>query len=255
MARVRLIHWNKSESALRADELRKLGHTVSASPLAVSTLIREINQEMPDALVIDLTRLPSQGCSVGIRIRQSRKRDPIALVFAGGAPAKVAAVRKLLPGALYCDWDSIGELLQALQPPAVPDRPLPMSEFTNPVARKLGLKNGITIALVGEPEGFLEQLGGLPEDLQVLAEPASKCELLFWFPRGREDFLDRLDWIATRQKKPRFWILWPKRTSNVKSGLSQPSIRSAAAGVGLTDYRVCSVDSTWSALLFTTKKA
>ena len=254
MARVRLIHWRKSEAVERAAYLRNLGHTVSSLQLIAPTLIRELNHEMPDALVIDLSRLPSQGRSVGILARQSKQRAQIALVFVDGLPAKVDAIRKVLPDALYCTWDSIGEALQQLQPPLDPVKPKPMAEYTRGVARKLGLKNTMTVALIGAPEGFLESLSGLPEDLQVVEEPSAKCDLLLWFPRGCGDFEESLNWISTRQKTPRLWIVWPKQASRVRSDLTQPWIRKTAAMVGLVDYRVCSVDETWSALLFTTKK-
>lgn len=254
MARVRLIHWNKSEAAERAEHLRDLGHTVSSLHLVSPTLIRELNHEVPEALVIDLSRLPSQGRSVGILARQSKQRAQIALVFVDGPPAKVEAIRKILPVALYRTWDSIGEALKQVQPPLKPVKPKPMAEYTRRVAQKLGLKNAMTVALIGAPEGFLESLSGLPEDLQVVAKPSPKCDLLLWFPCGCGDFEESLDWIITRQKAPRLWILWPKQASKVRSDLSQPWIRKTAAMVGLVDYRVCSVDKTWSALLFTTKK-
>ncbi len=50
------------------------------------------------------------------------------------------------------------------------------------------------------------------------------------------------------------WILWPKKSSGVTSDLSQTVVREVAMAAGLVDFKVCSVDETWSGLRFTRKK-
>jgi len=55
--------------------------------------------------------------------------------------------------------------------------------------------------------------------------------------------------------KSKLWILWRKQTARQRdSGVTQPFIRESALGVGLVDYKICSVNEDWSGLLFTWKK-
>jgi hypothetical protein len=50
------------------------------------------------------------------------------------------------------------------------------------------------------------------------------------------------------------WIIWPKKTSSLASDLSQPIVRETGLAAGLVDYKVCSVDETWTGLKFTVRK-
>ncbi|MBN2556402.1 MAG: hypothetical protein JXA97_10730 [Anaerolineales bacterium] len=47
------------------------------------------------------------------------------------------------------------------------------------------------------------------------------------------------------------WVAWPKRASKLKSDLTQATVRKACMDAGMVDYKICAVDETWSALLFT----
>jgi hypothetical protein len=49
----------------------------------------------------------------------------------------------------------------------------------------------------------------------------------------------------------RLWIAWPKKASGVASDLSQTVVRQVGLAAGLVDYKICAIDQTWSALLFT----
>jgi hypothetical protein len=46
------------------------------------------------------------------------------------------------------------------------------------------------------------------------------------------------------------WIVYPKRGARQSSDLNENIVRDAGLGAGLVDYKVCSIDSTWSALKF-----
>jgi len=46
------------------------------------------------------------------------------------------------------------------------------------------------------------------------------------------------------------WIAWPKKKSGVKSDLTQQFVRQMGLANNLVDYKICSIDETWSGLLF-----
>ena len=50
------------------------------------------------------------------------------------------------------------------------------------------------------------------------------------------------------------WIVWPKKSSGVVTDLSQTAVREVGLAAGLVDYKVCSINETWSGLLFTRRK-
>jgi hypothetical protein len=64
--------------------------------------------------------------------------------------------------------------------------------------------------------------------------------------------------MRTRAAKSRLWIIYPKLQAKTKKktegGLTQTFIRTSALAIGLVDYKICSVNETWTGLLFTRKK-
>ena len=95
MPHIRLIHWNAAEAAERAARLANDEVRVDYAPLEPSGL-RALRAEPPDAVVIDLSRLPSYGRDLGAALRQTKATREIPLLFVDGDPAKVARVRELL---------------------------------------------------------------------------------------------------------------------------------------------------------------
>ena len=72
-----------------------------------------MTDELPSAVVIDLSRLPAQGGEVGAALRAGQLTRRLPLVFVDGLPEKVLPVRQMLPDAVYSTWTHIGEDLQA----------------------------------------------------------------------------------------------------------------------------------------------
>jgi hypothetical protein len=50
------------------------------------------------------------------------------------------------------------------------------------------------------------------------------------------------------------WLVYPKRESRQASDLNENVVRDAGLGAGLVDYKVCSINSEWSALKFAHRK-
>jgi hypothetical protein len=51
------------------------------------------------------------------------------------------------------------------------------------------------------------------------------------------------------------WISWPKKSSGLKSDLSDQIVRQAGLEVGLVDVKVVSINETWSGLKFVYRKS
>ena len=50
------------------------------------------------------------------------------------------------------------------------------------------------------------------------------------------------------------WVIWPKKASGMQTDLSQVSVRKMGMDAGLVDYKIASIDETWSGLRFALKK-
>lgn len=247
MARLRLIHWKPEEARERVAGLRAAGHTVNATPFRNLGELRSA-----DALLIDLTRLPSQGRDLALGVRERKATRHLPILFLEGDPAKIERIRSLLPDATYSTWRAVrGALRRALAAPpgtpVVPDSRMAGYSGT-PLPRKLGLKPGMTVALLRAPAGF-EKL--LPDDLTLRRQARRGCDLAIWFPKSRADLERRLLKIASLSAGGDVWVAWPKQASGVKSDLTQISVRRIGLAAGLVDYKVCAIDATWSGLRFT----
>ena len=101
MPRVRIIHWRAAESGPLIEACRAGGFEVEFDDVPFPALAKHIRHHQPDALVIDLTRLPSHGREVAMAIRRTKFSRHIPIVFVDGEPEKVAMVRSQIPDATF----------------------------------------------------------------------------------------------------------------------------------------------------------
>jgi len=258
MSRLRLIHWNEAEGEARAIALRGLGYDVAFHVPAHGGDLRQYGKTPPDLFVIDLGRLPSHGREVGGALRGQKATRLTPLVFVGGAPVKVAKVKALLPDAVYCSWRGIkGAITRALaNPPSAPVVPGTMAGYSGtPLPRKLGIKAGTQLMLLGAPEDFEQTLGALPGDVAIKRRAVGTAELVMLFARRRGDLVRRLPAaVRATGDKGRVWLAWPKQASGVVSDLTQNDIRSLGLAMGLVDFKICAIDATWSGLCFARRR-
>lgn len=250
--RLRLVHWNAGEARERAAKLRAAGYVVNLSQVTPETL-RELRRNPPDAVVIDLTRVPSHGRDVALAIRGSKTTRHIPIVFVGGETKKVAAIRKLLPDAEYTIWRRIrSSLKHAISKP--PEEPIvPASNLAGysgtPLVKKLGIKAGHKVSLVGSPAEFEKTLGALPDGV-TLSRRLGPADLIIWFTKSRAELERRVGAMVTKVGGGGIWIAWPKQASGVTTDLTQNEVRRVGLANGLVDYKICAIDATWSGLKF-----
>jgi hypothetical protein len=256
---VRLIHWNAAGAKERAAQLSALGYSVESEILAPPHLLLQIKVNPPDALVIDLSRLPSQGRDVGVILRQRASTRFVPLVFVEGEDAKVERIRKLLPDAIYTSWDKIARALKEAirNPPVSPVTPKSALDGYSgaPLVKKLGIKPGYVVALVHAPSGFEKRLQTLTKDVTMKSRASKEADLTLWFNKSRAEFVQRVDSMTRIVGSGKLWIIWPKLSGRLASDLRESVVRQHGLATGFVDYKICSIDETWSGLLFTKRKA
>lgn len=209
----------------------------------------------PRCFVIDLSRLPSHGREIAIALRQSAATRGTPIVFCGGEPNKVKAIRALLPDAAYCGPERLDASVtaaldakpaQAIVPPPIMDRYASRS-----AAQKLGIRTGLKVALLEAPARVETILGTLPPDVEFV-ETGGDVTLCFLHDPDavRQAFSD----LRSQADKTKLWMLWRKKTSGHHTGITEPDVRETGTSLGLVDYKICSVDKNWSAMLFARKR-
>jgi len=260
MPRVLVIHWNEQERDDRVARLTTAGF--DAEPLDLSpgsVALKAVRAAPPDAFVIDLGRLPSHGREVALTLRQSKTTRNVPLIFVDGAVEKVERIRELLPDATYTDWKKIkGDLNRAVKNlPTAPIIPrTTMDAYAKaPLAKKLGLAADMKVGLVDAPPKWEQTIAALPKNVRWSRRPRAICDMVVWFVRSMSDLEERIDKIESLVGSRGLWIAWPKKTSKIESDVSEPHVRRIAMAAGWVDYKVCSIDETWSALRFSRRKS
>jgi len=252
---VRIVHWRAAEANPLIEVCRGAGFEVDYLASDGGAVCRAIRTKLPDVIAIDLSRLPSHGREVAIWLRNTKLTRCVPILFVGGEPAKVTAIRELLPDASYCEIDGVAAAIKRLvksakkrdpvTPPAIMER---LKEKS--AAQKLGIEARASVAVIEPPRDFPGLLGAVPESVEFTEGDAA---LTLWFVHDREALLDSLRRMRAIAKRTRLWVLWRKGSSG--NALTQNVLRETMREVGLVDYKICSVDARWSGMLFTRKKA
>jgi len=184
MKPVRLIHWSQKEARERAKILRAGGFEAHWTEPKGLSFLRELREDPPAAIVIDLSRLPMQGRDIGPAIRHQAATRSIPLVFVGGEEEKVARVKGNLPDAVFTTWEKIGIALKraiANPPlhPVVPSSPLAGYSGT-PLPKKLGIKPNSVVGLVKAPKAFERALTPMPEGARAKRSSSIAGQVALW---------------------------------------------------------------------------
>jgi hypothetical protein len=118
-----------------------------------------------------------------------------------------------------------------------------------PLSKKLGIKDGHTVATLSEPEAFGETLGSLPPGARLVHDLRGHREVVVAFFTARAELEKRLA-ALTKAIFPDggLWIAWPKKASKVPTDITEDVVREVALPTGLVDNKVCAIDDVWSGL-------
>jgi len=121
-----------------------------------------------------------------------------------------------------------------------------------PLVRKLGIKAGHRVALLGAPDGFEGTLDGLPADVSLQGDLRGEpLDVIVLFAPDRAG-LERGFARAARRLTPAggLWVAWPKKASGVPTDLTETVVQAVGLDAGLVDNKVCAIDDVWAGLRF-----
>jgi hypothetical protein len=248
---VRLVHWHEDEGLERQKQLEALGFEARfdfGDGLFVS---RQIKASPPDAVVIDLSRIPSHGREVAHSLRGTKATRHVPLVFVGGEPEKVEKTRQLIPDATFTTWGRIKTALpkaiaKPVKNPVVPDH----NVWGKPTVAKLGVKPGFKVALLGSPKGFAGTLKPVPARVKFTARPEADADIYICFAKTARELQAHLLAVGESAQRQTLWLSWPKKASGITSELDGNIVRETGLRSGWVDFKVCALDDTWSGLAF-----
>ena len=124
-----------------------------------------------------------------------------------------------------------------------------------PLAKKLGIKPGQNVALLGEPAGFPKMLAPLPAGVTFTAKIVKTSDVVHLFTTSKAELAKVLaSCLKTLAPDASIWVSWPKKASKVPTDVTEDTIREVALPIGLVDIKVCAVDETWSGLKLVLRK-
>ena len=112
-----------------------------------------------------------------------------------------------------------------------------------PQVRKLGIKEGMRVALDSAPSGW--QLTD-PPPVQIVTR--GRVDVLVWFVRAAAELAE----IGPRASRifpaGALWIAWPRKAAGHVSDVTDNGVREAVLPLGLVDVKVAAIDKEWSGL-------
>jgi len=268
---VKLISFHPDVTS-QAALLQQQNVAVDFAPLVrTSAVVGEMAGLNPAALVLDLDKLPSHAREIALALRASKSARHIPILLAGslpaedGLPEKYARLRSELPDLPYTTWAGARAALVALlEQPATAAPIVPAQRvYTATLAQKLSVisrseavpAKARQVALIAAPDGFNELLGDLPATVTFTARIGAKTGLAICFIRSLDDLAAMLDMMTLQLPlAASAWIAYPKRATHKHLDFNENDVRNAGLAAGFVDYKICSIDGSWSGMKFAHRK-
>lgn len=125
-----------------------------------------------------------------------------------------------------------------------------------PLAAKIGLKDGQRVSLIHAPAEIRAVLDAAGHEVEWKRFPTSglDCVMLFAPDRAALDAGFAMA-AATLVPSGMLWVAWPKKTSGVRTDLTEELVRAHGLASGLVDVKVCAISEVWSGLKFVRRLA
>jgi len=118
-----------------------------------------------------------------------------------------------------------------------------------PLAQKLGIKAGTKVAALSPPADYRKLLAPIPAGVSFVEKATRGAHFVHLFVTARRTMemeLKRLRDLI--DDAGMVWVSWPKKSSGVKTDITEDVIREVCLPMGFVDVKVCAVDETWSGL-------
>ena len=120
---------------------------------------------------------------------------------------------------------------------------------STPLPKKLGIKEGSSVAVLGAPDGF--EVQPVPSGARVRDRAGGREDVIVFFTTEAAELDRRLGWLMRRlDPAGGLWIAWPKKSSDIESDMSFEEVQRMGLDAGLVDNKSCAIDGSWQGLRF-----
>ena len=129
-----------------------------------------------------------------------------------------------------------------------------MAGYSNtPLSRKLGIREGHVVALLGAPSGW--SIRELPPGVTLRGSARGTADVIVAFFRARAQLRRRLPALERALRADGgLWIAWPRKAAGHESDITENALRTIILPTGLVDVKVAALDENWSGLRFVWRK-
>jgi hypothetical protein len=133
-------------------------------------------------------------------------------------------------------------------------RPGLADDSGTPLPKKLGIREGSRVCVIGAPEGFA--LAPMPSGVEMRSRARGPLDVVLLFTVRRADLTRRFGALA-RALEPagRLWVAWPKKASEVPTDLTFATVQGVGLDAGLVDNKSASIDDVFQGLQFVVRLA
>jgi hypothetical protein len=127
-----------------------------------------------------------------------------------------------------------------------------------PLWKKLGVREGSRLLVVGAPDGFesaLEAVAPMPA-VERLSRPGRELDVIVLFTTERRVLERRFRSLAGAiAKDGRLWVAWPKGASAIPTDLTFDAVQRHGLACGLVDNKTAAIDADFTGLQFVYRRA
>lgn len=124
-----------------------------------------------------------------------------------------------------------------------------------PLAKKLGVVEGVRVVALWAPEDYEELLQPVPPGVTFARKVSKTTDVVHVFASEKLKLTKNLETLRTAiRENAAVWVSWPKRASKVPTDITEDTIREIALPLGFVDVKVCAVSEVWSGLKLVIRK-
>lgn len=120
-----------------------------------------------------------------------------------------------------------------------------------PLPKKLGIRDGARVLLVGMPAGFAELLMPMPTGVELVRRATEGLDVIVLFATERAELEQRVPaLVASLDVAGRLWVAWPKKASKVPTDVTFEIVQGLGLDAGLVDNKSASITDVFQGLQF-----
>lgn len=128
-----------------------------------------------------------------------------------------------------------------------------------PLAKKMGITEGMTVLVVNAPANYAELVEPLPDGVEIVKEMHAgrvrSVGIAHLFTNSRDELASELSRLRNLiAQDGAIWVSWYKKAAKLPTEITEDDIREVAFPLGLVDVKVCAVDEKWSGLKVVIRK-